>query len=66
MGIGYGCPTENEIILAKEIVKRMPCVEIVRFVNSGKESTVGAIKLARGVIGKNKIIKFDGAYYIKK
>ncbi|HIP16997.1 MAG TPA: glutamate-1-semialdehyde-2,1-aminomutase [Methanothermococcus okinawensis] len=63
LGISYGCPTENEIILAKEIVKRMPCAEMVRFVNSGTESTMGAIRLARGVTGKNKIIKFDGAYH---
>ncbi len=63
LGTAYGCPTEKEIILAKEVVNRMPCAEMVRFVNSGTEATMSAIRLARGISGKNKIIKFDGAYH---
>ena len=62
-GTAYGCPTEKEITLAKEIIKRMPCAEMVRFVNSGTEATMSAIRLARGITGRNKIIKFDGAYH---
>ena len=62
-GTAYGCPTEKELLLAKEIIKRIPCAEMVRFVNSGTEATMSAIRLARGITGKNKIIKFDGAYH---
>ena len=60
--LAYG-PTENEIILAKEVVDRIPSAEMVRFVNSGGEATMSAIRLARGFTGKDKIIKFDGAYH---
>ncbi len=62
-GTTFGCPTEKEIVLAKEVVKRVPCAEMVRFVNSGTESTMSAIRLARGITKRNKIIKFDGAYH---
>ncbi len=62
-GFAYGCPTEKEIILAKEVVNRVPCAEMVRFVNSGTEATLSAIRLARGYTNKKKIIKFDGAYH---
>lgn len=63
IGSAYGAPTENEIILAKEVVDRIPSAEMVRFVNSGGEATMSAIRLARGFTGKDKIIKFDGAYH---
>ncbi|AEF96644.1 glutamate-1-semialdehyde 2,1-aminomutase [Methanotorris igneus] len=63
LGTAYGCPTEKEIILAKEVINRVPCAEMVRFVNSGTEATMSAIRLARGVTGRKKIIKFDGAYH---
>ncbi|WP_423793207.1 glutamate-1-semialdehyde 2,1-aminomutase [Methanocaldococcus indicus] len=62
-GFSYGCPTEKEIILAKMIVDCVPCAEKVRFVNSGTEATMSAIRLARGYTKKKKIIKFDGAYH---
>jgi glutamate-1-semialdehyde 2,1-aminomutase len=62
-GTAYGVPTENEIKLAKEVVRRVPCAEMVRFVNSGTEATMSAIRLARAVTGKNKIVKFEGAYH---
>ncbi|AUB58405.1 MULTISPECIES: glutamate-1-semialdehyde 2,1-aminomutase [Methanobacterium] len=63
MGTAYGVPTENEIKLAKEVVRRVPCAEMVRFVNSGTEATMSAIRLARAVTGKSKIVKFEGAYH---
>jgi len=62
-GTTYGVPTENELILAKEIINRVPCAEMVRFVNSGGEATMSAIRLARGYTSKNKIVKFEGAYH---
>ncbi|BDZ70940.1 hypothetical protein GCM10025861_14570 [Methanobacterium petrolearium] len=62
-GSAYGVPTENEIKLAKEVVRRMPCAEMVRFVNSGTEATMSAIRLARAVTGKKKIVKFEGTYH---
>ncbi len=62
-GSAYGVPTEAEIDLAKEVINRIPCAEMVRFVNSGTEATMSAIRLARAVTGKKKIIKFEGAYH---
>ena len=62
-GSAYGVPTENEINLAKEVIKRMSCAEMVRFVNSGTEATMSAIRLARAVTGKKKIVKFEGTYH---
>lgn len=62
-GTTYGAPTENEIKLAKMVVERFPAAEMVRFVNSGTEATMSAIRLARGFTGKNKIIKFEGSYH---
>jgi len=63
LGTAYGAPTEKEIILAKEVIDRVPCAEMVRFCNSGTEATMSAIRLARGVTKKNKIIKFEGSYH---
>ena len=62
-GSAYGVPTEAEIDLAKEVVNRIPCAEMVRFVNSGTEATMSAIRLARAVTGRKKIVKFEGAYH---
>ncbi len=62
-GTTYGAPTENEINLAKMIVERVPCAEMVRLVNSGTEATMSAIRLARGFTGKDKIVKFAGSYH---
>lgn len=62
-GTAYGAPCENEIRLAKEIINRVPCADMVRFVNSGTEATMSAIRLARGYTGRDKIIKFEGAYH---
>jgi len=62
-GSAYGVPTENEIELAKLVVKKVPCAKMVRFVNSGTEATMSAIRLARAATGRKKIIKFEGAYH---
>ena len=62
-GTSNGVPTENEIKLAKLVVKKVPCAEMVRFVNSGTEATMSAIRLARAATGRNKILKFEGAYH---
>lgn len=62
-GSAYGVPTENEIKLAKLVVKKVPCAEMVRFVNSGTEATMSAIRLARAATNRKKIIKFEGAYH---
>ncbi|HMK53257.1 MAG TPA: glutamate-1-semialdehyde 2,1-aminomutase [Methanobacteriaceae archaeon] len=62
-GTAYGVPTEGEIDLAREVVDRMPCAEMVRFVSTGTEATMSAIRLARAYTDRKKIIKFDGAYH---
>ena len=62
-GTSFGAPTELEIQMAKAVVDAVPSVEMVRFVNSGTEATMSAIRLARGYTGKKKIIKFDGCYH---
>ncbi len=63
LGTSYGIPTEAEIELAKLFVDAVPHVEKVRFVNSGTEATMSAIRLARGFTGRSKIIKFIGCYH---
>lgn len=63
IGTAYGAPTENEIKLAKEVIDRIPSAEMVRFTNSGTEATMSAIRLARGFTGRDKIVKFEGAYH---
>jgi glutamate-1-semialdehyde 2,1-aminomutase len=62
-GMSFGAPTELEIKLAEKIISLMPSIEKVRMVNSGTEATMTAIRLARGVTGKNKFIKFNGCYH---
>jgi glutamate-1-semialdehyde 2,1-aminomutase len=61
-GTSYGAPTLAEVDLAAEIIDRMP-VEQVRLVNSVTEATMSALRLARGVTGRDKIIKFAGCYH---
>lgn len=63
LGNDFGAPHVKEIELAREVIDRVPCAEMVRFCNSGTEATMSAIRLARGFTGKNKIIKFEGAYH---
>jgi len=62
-GTSFGAPTEIEIELAEEICKLVPSVEKVRMVSSGTEATLSAIRLARGVTGRDRILKFDGCYH---
>ena len=61
--IAFGAPTELELQMSRYLCEEMDNVEMVRFVNSGTEATMSAIKLARGYTGKNKIIKFAGCYH---
>lgn len=62
-GTSYGAPTELEVTLAKMVIDAVPSIEMVRFVNSGTEATMSAIRLARGYTGRDKIIKFEGCYH---
>ncbi|MEE9276799.1 MAG: glutamate-1-semialdehyde 2,1-aminomutase [Dehalococcoidia bacterium] len=62
-GTAYGAPTELETALAQRVVAAVPSVEIVRFVSSGTEATMTAIRLARGYTGRQKVLKFAGGYH---
>lgn len=62
-GTSFGAPNELEVQLAEEIVAAMPSIEMVRMVNSGTEATMSAIRLARGVTGRDKLVKFEGCYH---
>jgi glutamate-1-semialdehyde 2,1-aminomutase len=62
-GTSYGAPNELEVELAEEIVEAVPSIEMVRMVNSGTEATMSAIRLARGVTGRTKLVKFEGCYH---
>ncbi len=62
-GTSYGTPVENEIKLAKLVKEAFPSIELVRFVNSGTEATMSAIRLARAYTKRDKIIKFEGCYH---
>src|SRR3954452_16080761 len=62
-GFSYGTPSENEVLLAEEIVRRVEPVEQVRLVSSGTEATMSALRLARGFTGRSKVVKFAGLYH---
>ena len=62
-GLSFGAPTPAETELARALIDRVAPVERVRFVNSGTEATMSAIRLARGFTGRAKIIKFSGCYH---
>ncbi|MGH1372357.1 MAG: glutamate-1-semialdehyde 2,1-aminomutase [Cellvibrionaceae bacterium] len=62
-GLSFGAPTEIETTLADRVCEIMPGMDMVRFVNSGTEATMSAIRLARGYTGRDKIIKFEGCYH---
>lgn len=62
-GTSYGAPTRLEVDMAQMITDMVPGIEMVRMVNSGTEATMSAIRLARGVTGREKIIKFEGCYH---
>lgn len=59
----YGTPYEGELKLAKELMEYFPTIEMIRFVNSGTEATMNAIRVARGYTRRRKIIKFEGSYH---
>ena len=62
-GTSFGAPTDLEIELAEMVVSAVPAVEMVRMVNSGTEAAMSAIRLARGVTGRDLVVKFDGCYH---
>jgi len=62
-GSSYGAPCELETRLAEQVVGAVPSVEMVRFVSSGTEATMSAIRLARGFTGRDRIVKFAGCYH---
>ncbi len=63
MGASFGAPCPDEITLAEEIIKMIPSIDMVRMVNSGTEATMSALRLARGVTGRDKVLKFEGCYH---
>ena len=62
-GTSFGAPTEREIQLAAEIAERVPSVQMVRMTSSGTEATMGALRVARAATGREKVLKFAGAYH---
>lgn len=62
-GTSYGAPSHLEIQLAELVQSFMPEIEMLRFVNSGTEATMSALRLARAFTKRNKIIKFEGCYH---
>ena len=62
-GLSFGTPGRGEVLLAEEIIARVPAVQQLRLVSSGTEATMSALRLARGFTGRTKIIKFAGCYH---
>jgi glutamate-1-semialdehyde 2,1-aminomutase len=62
-GTTFGAPTKGEIALAEEVTMRVPSVEMLRMTSSGTEATMSALRLARAVTGREKVLKFAGAYH---
>jgi glutamate-1-semialdehyde 2,1-aminomutase len=62
-GTSFGAPTELEVELAQEVIDAVPSIEMVRMASSGTEATMSAIRLARGVTGRTKLVKFEGCYH---
>ena len=62
-GTSFGAPTEREVLLAERVTRFFPSIEMVRFVNSGTEAAMSAVRLARGVTGRARIVKTDGGYH---
>jgi glutamate-1-semialdehyde 2,1-aminomutase len=62
-GLSFGAPTALETQLARRVTELMPSIELVRFVSSGTEATMSAIRLARGFTGRDTIVKFEGCYH---
>ena len=62
-GWSYGAPCEGEVRLAEAVCRRMPSVEMVRFVNSGTEATMAAVRVARAATRRDLVLKFEGCYH---
>ncbi len=62
-GTSYGAPTELEVRLAERVVRMVPSIEMVRFVSSGTEATMSAVRLARAATGRRRIVKAEGGYH---
>jgi glutamate-1-semialdehyde 2,1-aminomutase len=62
-GTSYGAPCPAEVELAERVVRALPSIEKVRFVSSGTEAAMSALRLARGFTGRDKIVKFEGCYH---
>ncbi len=62
-GSSYGAPTQGEVELAERVVARFPAVEMVRMTSSGTEAAMSAVRLARAATGRDKLLKFAGAYH---
>ncbi|HWD24480.1 MAG TPA: aminotransferase class III-fold pyridoxal phosphate-dependent enzyme, partial [Acidimicrobiales bacterium] len=62
-GTTFGAPTESEVLLAEAVIDAVPAAEMVRFVSSGTEAAMTAVRLARGFTGRSKIVKFAGCYH---
>ena len=62
-GTSFGAPSELEVELAREVIDAVPSIEMVRMVSRGTEATLSAIRLARGVTGRTKLVKFEGCYH---
>ena len=62
-GTTFGAPTPGEVLLAETICERVPGCEQVRLVSSGTEAAMSAVRLARGVTGRDRVVKFDGCYH---
>ncbi|MEA2533074.1 MAG: glutamate-semialdehyde -aminomutase, partial [Actinomycetota bacterium] len=63
LGTSFGAPTQGEVELAELIVSALPSVEMVRFVSSGTEATMSALRLARAATGRARVLKFAGCYH---
>ena len=59
----FGAPSLSENKLAQLVIDRVPGIEMIRFVSSGTEATMSALRLARGYTGRDKILKFEGSYH---
>ncbi len=62
-GTSFGAPTELEVEMARRVTEAVPSIEVVRFVSSGTEATMSALRLARAKTGRSKILKFNGGYH---
>src|SRR6476620_1691483 len=62
-GTSFGAPTELEVRLAERVTKMVPSIEMVRFVSSGTEAAMSAVRLARGATGRRLVVKVEGGYH---